>query len=295
MLLRLDHAVIRIKDEATLGWYRAAIGLAETGRENGTTYLTCGGDGNFDLGLMQGQGPAGLDHVAFAVDSLSELEATARELKEAGVRVTEIEDGQEPNVEAAFSLTLPTEHRMEVVVAHRRQAYIHPTADWQHDAVNAPYDLNHVTFGAADPGGLMGFLHDRLRFHVSDVWEVEGTVAAAFTRIGENHHDIAILGNAADGLHHVAFQVTDVAALQFFADRIARLGYRSEYGIGRHGPGGNLFLYVRDPSGNRVELTAGAPPANDPGGPTRVWKSDFLGILNVWAPIPPPDSFGEVS
>ena len=79
-----------------------------------------------------------------------------------------------------------------------------------------------------------------------------------------------------------------------FADRIVRMGCRAEYGIGRHGPGANLFLYVRDPSGNRVELCTDMALI-PPGAPARIWEGNDDRFLDVWAPYLPPASWLEIT
>ncbi|MFN3336993.1 MAG: VOC family protein [Thermomicrobium sp.] len=41
-----------------------------------------------------------------------------------------------------------------------------------------------------------------------------------------------------------------------FVDRFGRFGWQIMAGVGRHGPGRNSFLSVRDPFGGRIEITA---------------------------------------
>lgn len=74
-LLAFDHAVIRVQDlEAARRWYCDLLGLIELARDGEFIYLGCGGDEHFDLGLRPGG--VGLDHMAFSVASVSELEET---------------------------------------------------------------------------------------------------------------------------------------------------------------------------------------------------------------------------
>ena len=78
-----------------------------------------------------------------------------------------------------------------------------------------------------------------------------------------------------------------------FADRLGRFGWKIEAGVGRHGPGGNTFLYVRDPFGNRVEITADVARVPNRWEPPKVWTGDLSAIFNVWTEEPPPASFAE--
>ena len=73
------------------------------------------------------------------------------------------------------------------------------------------------------------------------------------------NHDVALVAANTPSLHHVAYFVADPAAIIGLADACADAGLQQavEFGPGRHGLSNALFLYVRDPSGNRVELYTG--------------------------------------
>jgi len=287
-LLWLDHVVIRVKDlDAALTWYRDAIGLIETARQGETVFLGCGGDEHFDVGLMPGG--AGLDHFAFTVKDTAELEQIEHRLSDAGIRVET--RSEEPGVAAAIQFQAPSGHAMEVVVRQKEPGYIHP-AQWQRPALDTPTDINHVTVQARNIQELALFLQRLLGFRISDIFEPAPDVwGFAFLRVAENHHDLAIASADVDALHHIAFLTGGLGDLGRFADRLARLGWPIEAGIGRHGPGGNLFLYVKDPSGNRVELGADIARAPNADLPPRIWRNGFEQIFNVWTLTQPPESF----
>ena len=77
---------------------------------------------------------------------------------------------------------------------------------------------------------------------------------AIFTRVNEFHHQIALLaGNA--GFHHVALETSAMDVLRF-GDHLLLHRVAAEYGPGRHGAGLPIFLYVRDPWGNRIEISS---------------------------------------
>lgn len=83
-------------------------------------------------------------------------------------------------------------------------------------------------------------------------------------------------------IYHIAFEVPDYRAL---ADAKAELEARDHpiyRGIGRHGPGSNLFLYFPDPDGYPIELTADMEDAPEDGGrPARQWPQEPE-TWNVW-------------
>ena len=293
-LMSLDHAVIRVRDlETALHWYRDILGLMVIEERDGTVYLGCGCDPHFDLALVAGG--VGLDHAAFAVADHAALVAARERFAGRGARCSEIEQRGEPGIASAFRVFLPTGHTFEVVARDGTTGYPHPTK-WHVAAAHAPIDLSHVTLMVEDVQAAVEFLRDQLDFAVSDIVQPtpESPWVFAFTRVGENHHDVALaLGDGGGKLHHVAFQVNGVGEVVHFADRLGRFGWKIEAGVGRHGPGGNTFLYVRDPFGNRVEITADVARVPNRWEPPKVWTGDLSAIFNVWTEEPPPASFAE--
>ena len=67
------------------------------------------------------------------------------------------------------------------------------------------------------------------------------------------------------------------------ADLYVEAGLTIEYGPGKHGVGENLFLYVREPGGMRVELFSGGYMLYSPDIFPFEWKVS-QGSLNVWNP-----------
>jgi catechol 2,3-dioxygenase len=292
--MSLDHVVIRVRDlEGALRWYRDMLGLMVLEHRDGAVFLGCGGDAHIDLGLISGG--VGLDHAAFAVPDHMALVAAHQRFTERGARCSALEPAREPGIAAAFRVMLPTGHTFEVVTRDGTTGYPHPIR-WQTAAVHAPIDLSHVTLMVDDVRAAVEVLRDQLDFAVSDIVQptAESPWVFAFTRVGENHHDVALaLGEGGGKLHHVAFQVNGVGEIVHFADRLGRFGWKIEAGIGRHGPGGNTFLYVRDPFGNRIEMTADVARVPNRFEPPTVWTGDLSAIFNVWTEEPPPVSFAE--
>ena len=67
------------------------------------------------------------------------------------------------------------------------------------------------------------------------------------------------------------------------ADLYREAGLEIEYGPGKHGVGENLFLYVREPGGMRVELFSGGYMLYAPDIFPFEWKVS-QGSLNAWNP-----------
>lgn len=68
--------------------------------------------------------------------------------------------------------------------------------------------------------------------------------------------DLAIVTGTGPRLHHFAYTVSESRDIFTACDFAGNLGYGDgvERGPGRHGPGGMLFTYLRDPDGHRVEV-----------------------------------------
>lgn len=294
-LMAFDHTVIRIRDlDAALRWYCDYLGLIELARDGDVVYLGCGGDEHFDLGLRVGG--VGLDHMAFSVADTAALEALRQRYEERGIACSAIERNPEPGIAAAFRLTCPTGQVLEVIARDGRTSYPH-TLKWNPAAAHAPLDINHITFLADDVEAATRFFCEQLDFAFSDLLlppHADRPWLFSFIRVGENHHDIAIVkGSVGNKLHHVAFLVNGVSEVVRFADRLGRFGWRIEAGVGRHGPGGNSFLYVRDPSGNRIEITADVARLPNRSEEPRIWRGELSAVFNVWTEAPPPASFAE--
>ena len=56
-------------------------------------------------------------------------------------------------------------------------------------------------------------------------------------------------------LNHVAYEMENIDGLMRGAGRLKSRGFNIEWGVGRHGPGNNVFSYFVEPNGFVVEYT----------------------------------------
>jgi catechol-2,3-dioxygenase len=93
---------------------------------------------------------------------------------------------------------------------------------------------------------------------------------------------------SAIGLDHYAFELADWAAFRAWGDFLAAQGVDIIWGPGRHGPGNNLFFFVLDPDGNRVEFSCEMEQFHDETMTytPRIWEADPH-TVNLWGPGPP--------
>ena len=153
-----------------------------------------------------------------------------------------------------------------------------------------------MAFFTSDPKSIADFYQDFLGFRVSD-WIEDFFV---FMRCGPDHHSVNFLRGDRARMHHVAFELKDIAHLGDSCDLLARHKIPLAWGPLRFGPGHNLAAFHRDHDGHLVEFFAELDQMKDeklgyfdprpwhrdmPQRP-KVWK---LHDDPVWGPPPPPN------
>ena len=151
------------------------------------------------------------------------------------------------------------------------------------DAPDRPRKLSHVVLNAADPKQSIDMFTDLLRFKVSD-----STHMMTFLRCGTDHHNIAVThSGGGPTLHHIAFEMPDLESVMRGAGRCRENDTPVEWGVGRHGPGKNVFAYFVGPEGFPIEYTAEVMQVDDnyPTGGPDDWgfpngRTDHWGITD---------------
>jgi catechol 2,3-dioxygenase len=127
-----------------------------------------------------------------------------------------------------------------------------------------PRKLGHIVLQVADIHKSVAFYTEILGLSVSD-WIGDQMV---FLRAGTDHHDLALAQIPAErldamtssgdrpGLEHFSYLVDGLAEMEAAATFLLERGIEIVRGIGKHGPGENLFLVFKDPDGNNVEIYA---------------------------------------
>lgn len=141
--------------------------------------------------------------------------------------------------------------------------------------------LQHAVFRTPAPEPLLSFLIDEAGFVLSDRVEDEArALTAGFVRSDPEHHSFAAFRASRPAFDHFALETDGWSDLRDWADHFAALRVPIWWGPGRHGPGNNLFLMIRDPDGNRIEVSAELEHM-DRDVPHRVWPDEER-TLNLW-------------
>jgi len=113
-----------------------------------------------------------------------------------------------------------------------------------------PTKISHVVLNSARTDDQVPLFIDVLGFKLSD-----STHMMEFLRCSADHHSIAIFRNNGPSLNHVAYELPNIDGLMRGVGRVKQNGFDIEWGIGRHGPGSNVFSYFVEPNGFVSEYT----------------------------------------
>ncbi len=116
-----------------------------------------------------------------------------------------------------------------------------------------PRRLGHVVVGTPEIEKTRALFVDGLGFRISD--SVAGL--AFFTRCSMDHHNLLISPGPVPYLNHYALEHDDIDSVARAATLYLRAHEDAQIaGPGRHMIGGNIFWYMRDPSGTFFEYFA---------------------------------------
>jgi catechol 2,3-dioxygenase len=113
-----------------------------------------------------------------------------------------------------------------------------------------PTKLTHVVLNATKTDAELAFFLDALGFRHSD-----STDMMEFVRCTADHHSLALVRTEGPSLNHMAYEMANIDGLMRGAGRMKQAGYNVEWGLGRHGPGNNVFTYFIEPNGFVTEYT----------------------------------------
>jgi len=120
-----------------------------------------------------------------------------------------------------------------------------------------PATLQHFALRTPHISDMLAFYTEQLGFVLSDsVRDPEGNLRACFLRVDGLHHALALFFAPVSCFDHHSFETLDWASMKTWGDHMAACRTPIVWGIGRHGPGNDVFFMVRDPDNNLVEISA---------------------------------------
>jgi catechol 2,3-dioxygenase len=291
-LQKLIWAELAVTDlDEALRFNVDVLGLREVSRDNGRVYLSCDlADPHAQL-ILTGGG-TGARSFALGVDSEDELAQFESRLAAVDVR-TERRSDAAPEQPASLALALPTGHEVVLVPRPDRPLYRHQGFDVSSQRRGVgPADIDHITIAFSDHAEARAVAHvlsKGLGFAISDIFlDADDEWQAAWTRVGEAHHDVGLIRcRPGASLHHLAWTVDNMEHQKRAADTLASAGYVLETGPGRHGVGGNLYSYLWTPGGNRYELSAEMPRILADRSDPLVRKAGEFNAFSAWGAVRP--------
>ena len=117
--------------------------------------------------------------------------------------------------------------------------------------------LQHITFTSTNLDNFVQFYVDKLGFKISDkVINKEGKLTTCFMRSNQEHHTVACFLSSKSGLDHFSFEAGTWEWIKNWCDHFSKEDIALIWGPGRHGPGNNLFAFIEDLDGNKIEISA---------------------------------------
>jgi catechol 2,3-dioxygenase len=274
---QLRSIAIGVTDlDAAERFYNDTWHLETVARTADAVYLRGSGSFHHILALHRSSQPD-VRSVTFSVADESDLDAIAARAGEAGGTLQAPKHRvEEPGGGSAVTVRDPQGRILRFVHGDERLD-AQATSD-------APSRITHVVFNSADVAVAQRFFEEALGFRLSD-----RTKIMAFMRCNSDHHSIALADSDANTLNHIAFVMPDLEAVMRGAGRMVDAGWPIEWGVGRHGPGNNVFSYFVGPDDFVIEYTADVMQIDDSykvGGPSDwTWPP---GRFDQWGVSKPP-------
>ena len=226
------------------GFYSGTWHLDPVAEDNGSRYFRGTGPEHHILALHEHSEPA-LIRINLAAPDKRSVDSLHERLSSFGLpEVGAPEELSSPGGGYGFAFVDNEERRFAVssdVATH---------ADAQ-DIRDRPRKISHCVLNAPDMERSIALFTEGLGFTISD-----RTGHLCFLRCNSDHHSIALGDGGAPTLHHIAFEMADLDSVMRGAGRMRDAGYPIEWGVGRHGPGANVFSYFLGPDDYIIEYTA---------------------------------------
>jgi catechol 2,3-dioxygenase-like lactoylglutathione lyase family enzyme len=232
-------------------FYTETWGLQRVAAAGGAVYLRGSGAAHHILALHP-RASTELMSVTLYAPSRSAVDAAPDQITSAG-GVMERAPATIDEPGGGYGLTFrdPEGRRFRLIADSARHADVAPAAD-------RPERIAHVVFNSKEVPRISKFLSEALNFRLSDQ-----TRMMDFLRSDNDHHNIAVAHGQASTLHHIAFLMPSLDAVMRGAGRMKEAGFPIEWGVGRHGPGNNVFAYFVGPGDVPIEYTGEVDTVDD--------------------------------
>lgn len=227
----------------SVDFYTRVWGLEVVAEVGGKVFLAATGEDFHVLELKAGE-RSELRKMSFRVRSAADLQMLLEWSVSAGCTVLrDLGEADAPSGGQRFVVREPQGSVLEFVHGdQRREGTL---------VANRVCRLAHVNINSADVEALSSFYQSVFGFRLTDRSKM-----MAFLRCNDDHHAVVLAEAPGNGLNHIAFLMPDLESVMRGSGRVVDAGTPIGWGVGRHGPGDNVFAYFVDPMGVVVEYTA---------------------------------------
>ena len=229
----------------TSTFYQKVWGLEITAETSSLIYLRGTGGSHHIVTLRKGS--TGINRFVFQARSADALDELHARIKAAGLPASSrIASLDEPDGSTGFDSRDPEGRTIAFA--------------WSGNDVpcrgSAPPDrftkITHLNLNCGAYEAMRAYMRDVLGFRVIDETRTNG-----FFNCDRDHHSLVIARTpTAPTLNHIAFEMPDLDSMMRMCGTMREHGYPIEWGVGRHGPGDNVFAYFAGPEEMPIECTA---------------------------------------
>jgi len=224
-------------------FYTEVWRLSVAAERGGSVYLRGTGAYHHVLALHPRERP-GLLSINLAAADRKAVDDLHRRVKAAGAPQCDAPAAvAEPGGGYGFAFTDPEGRVLRIIAGDARHADARAQPD-------RPLRITHLVLNTPQQEAAAGFWVKALGFEISD------RSLLTFIRCNEDHHNIAFHPGESSTLHHIAFEMDGIDSVMRGAGRMRDAGHPIEWGVGRHGPGNNVFAYFVGPDDFVIEYTA---------------------------------------
>jgi catechol 2,3-dioxygenase len=298
-VLRSGHAEYRVTDlEAARHFYVDLLGFVETERTQDALYLRCLEEREHHSLVLRRAASPGVTHMAYRVASEDDLDRLSRRFTMLGLPQRWVAPGEEVAQGRALRVQDPSGLPVEFYHAMEPAERLLQRFDCYRGAHIMRLDHFNCQVPVVRPA--YEFYTGELGFRLTEYTETEEAeprLWAVWLHRKGNVHDLALMNGMGPRLHHVGFWLPDALAVLRACDVLAgaRLHEAIERGPGRHGISNALFLYLRDPAGNRIELYANDYLTVDPDFAPIRWSINDPRRQTFWGHAAPACWFEEAA
>lgn len=283
-VLRPGHAVIRVMEmEPAVTHYVERLGLIKTNEDaQGRVYLKAWDEHDaFSIVLREADSP-GLDHTAFKVMSVADLDRLEADLRAYGASCERIPAGELEDCGHRVRFEIPTGHQIELYAEKKTVGngvgYRNPNP-WPEGLKGMQANrFDHCLLYGPNLADNLDLFTNVLGFNLTErVVTPDGGLLATFFTCSNKAHDIAFVHHEEPNkFHHASFLLGSWEEVLRAADIMSMHDISIDIGPTRHGITRGRTIYFFDPSGNRNEVFCGDYtwyPDREP----ITWDADELG------------------